>query len=401
MTNVAPTSAFTHYLRNLTGIVASMVLISLSSSSHATPTIWNGPLTTFTQGSVYPNPPTDRDQLTTSTALTRGVAAGLFNAVSEASFTKFVSPANTEWAVGALSNYATLTYSDWTTTGGGHPVINYPGQQLVVHLISDDIYLSLKFTNRNLAGMTVSNLLNVTAGTALAQRGGVINAGEVQISGGSVNLDGGSTSGGNESRLNVGADGLLMTGGAINFNAGPSTVAPNSTGSILSLAGDVISIGTTSLVRVSAVAGPKAVVDLNGAVRVFDVTGTMTIAADVQNGGILKTGAGTLTLNGAGPTYATLTASAGTVNVGGSSPNASVTVDARVNFTVSQTLADLTIGNGAIVTVGTPAPSPSEGIGGGEMEGLTAAPVPEPCGTALLFGGFVTLVGLRKKRVKK
>ena len=146
MTNVAPTSAFTHYLHNLTGIVASMVLISLSSSSHATPTIWNGPLTTFTQGSVYPNPPTDRDQLTTSTALTRGVAAGIFNAVSEASFTKFVSPANTEWALGALSNYATLTYSDWTTTGGGHPVINYPGQQLVVHLISDDIYLSLKFT---------------------------------------------------------------------------------------------------------------------------------------------------------------------------------------------------------------------------------------------------------------
>ena len=287
------------------------------------------------------------------------------------------------------------TFGDPATIAG--PTAGGPIDTVANVVVNGGNFLS----NRNLAGMTVSNLLNVTAGTALAQRGGVINAGEVQISGGSVNLDGGSTSGGNESRLNVGAGGLLMTGGAINFNAGPSTVAPNSTGSILSLAGDVISIGTTSLVRVSAVAGPKAVVDLNGAVRVFDVTGTMTIAADVQNGGILKTGAGTLTLNGAGPTYATLTASAGTVNVGGNSPNASVTVDARVNFTVSQILADLTIGNGAIVTVGTPAPSPSEGIGGGAMEGLTAAPVPEPCGTALLFGGLVTLVGLRKKRVKK
>ena len=71
----------------------------------------------------------------------------MFNAVTETAFTKLVSPADTAWAVGALSNYASLTYSDWTTTGGGNPVINLPGQQLVVHLISEDIYLSLMFTN--------------------------------------------------------------------------------------------------------------------------------------------------------------------------------------------------------------------------------------------------------------
>ena len=114
-------------------------------------TIWNGPLSTFTQAAPYPNPG-DRDQLTPNVSLTRGSASGggtggMFNGVTETSFTKGFSPADTEWAVGSLANYATLSYSDWTTAGGGNPVHNYPGEQLVVHLISNDIYLSLKFTS--------------------------------------------------------------------------------------------------------------------------------------------------------------------------------------------------------------------------------------------------------------
>jgi glucose/arabinose dehydrogenase len=111
-------------------------------------TIWNGPLITFTEAAPYPNPPSDRDQLTPNVALTRASTAGLFNAVTETSFAKFGgSPADTEWAVGSLADYATLTYSDWTTAGGGNPVLNLPGQQLVLHLISDDIYLSVQFTS--------------------------------------------------------------------------------------------------------------------------------------------------------------------------------------------------------------------------------------------------------------
>src|ERR1019366_8417962 len=114
-------------------------------------TIWNGALSTFTQAAPYPNPG-DRDQLTPNVSLTRGSASGggtggMFNGVTETSFTKGFSPAGTEWAVGSLANYASLTYSDWTTAGGGNPVHNYPGAHLVVHLISDDIYLSLQFTS--------------------------------------------------------------------------------------------------------------------------------------------------------------------------------------------------------------------------------------------------------------
>jgi glucose/arabinose dehydrogenase len=117
-------------------------------------TIWNGPTITYTQTSPYPSAPNDRDQLTANVALTRANPAGpgsgsggIFNAVTETSFTKFFSPADTEWAVGSLTDYASLTYTDWTSVAGGHPVGSLVGQQLVVHLISDDIYLSLQFTS--------------------------------------------------------------------------------------------------------------------------------------------------------------------------------------------------------------------------------------------------------------
>ncbi len=144
-------SSLTQHPIPLLRLLATITSIAISQTTPAA-TIWTGPDIAFTQAAPYPNPPGDRDQLTPNVALTRATPAGLgtggmFNAVTESAFTKFVSPANTRWAIGALSNYASLTYSDWTTAAGGTPVITYPGQQLVVHLISDDIYLSLKFTN--------------------------------------------------------------------------------------------------------------------------------------------------------------------------------------------------------------------------------------------------------------
>jgi hypothetical protein len=133
----------------LMGLCLATLSVPLSGQAV---TVWNGPPITFTQAAPYPNPPGDRDQLTAHVALTRatpsgGGTGGMFNAVVESAFTKGVSPVDTEWAVGALADYATLTYADWTTAGGGNPVHNLPGKQLVVHLISDDIYLSLEFTS--------------------------------------------------------------------------------------------------------------------------------------------------------------------------------------------------------------------------------------------------------------
>jgi hypothetical protein len=65
-------------------------------------------------------------------------------------YTHRSSPAGTEWAYGDLANYATLTYTSWedmfggSLGGGPHSTINRPS---VVHLINDDIYLSVTMTN--------------------------------------------------------------------------------------------------------------------------------------------------------------------------------------------------------------------------------------------------------------
>ena len=137
-----------------TSLLASLGLAVLPGAlSSQAATVWNGPLITYNQPAPIPSDPANQDILTPHVSITRGDpsgpesgSGGIFNGITETSFTKYVSPDDTEWAVGELSNYASLTYMDWTDAGGGHPVLNLVGEQLVVHLISDNIYLSLKFT---------------------------------------------------------------------------------------------------------------------------------------------------------------------------------------------------------------------------------------------------------------
>jgi hypothetical protein len=118
----------------------------LMATSAGAATIWNGPTITFTQvsgsGAV--------DQLTADVRITRGVTQGIYNAASENGYTHDFSPADTAWAFGELADYASLSYTTWEqmfggSSGGGPP--STVGKNCVVHLISDDIYLSLQFTS--------------------------------------------------------------------------------------------------------------------------------------------------------------------------------------------------------------------------------------------------------------
>ena len=64
-------------------------------------------------------------------------------------------------------------------------------------------------------------------------------------------------------------------------------------------------------------------------------------------------------------------------------------------------LAALNINDGAVVTLGALAPAPSfPGDFGGETSALVhggTQAVPEPGSVALLFGGIMTLLGLRRR----
>jgi hypothetical protein len=120
------------------------LLLSTASTTFAA-TIWTGPIISYTQPGTDPTQPANQDRLTDAVWITRGPSMGIFNAVTETSYTSQVSPAGTRWAYGSLANYATLTYAPWEIWNGKMPP-TMVGQDAVLHLVSEDIYLSIKFT---------------------------------------------------------------------------------------------------------------------------------------------------------------------------------------------------------------------------------------------------------------
>jgi hypothetical protein len=119
-------------------------LLAAAPSLHSA-TVWNGPLFTYNQPSPDPTQAANQDRLTPDVWLTRAASKGLFNAFSETNATA-LSPANTEWAFGTLTNFDSLAYTNWLAWLNGLSPVTLVGQPVVVHLISDDIYLSLEFT---------------------------------------------------------------------------------------------------------------------------------------------------------------------------------------------------------------------------------------------------------------
>ena len=132
-------------------------------AAYATPapagTVWTGPLITYTQPAPFNgNIPVSEqlanvDQITDDVWLTRPSEVPLINAAppfNETFWSSTSSPANTLWAVGTLAN-TNLTYSTWYALIGGPGSgkdlhVTLPGTNFVVYLESDDIYLSITFT---------------------------------------------------------------------------------------------------------------------------------------------------------------------------------------------------------------------------------------------------------------
>ena len=111
------------------------------------PTIWDGPILTFTlaNGADFRDT-TSQDMITPSVIISRSVQGGqIFNVAIEDMANSMISPAGTEWAVGRVANLDSLTFAPFRTTVGSPQQV--VGQELVLHLVEDDVYLDIAFTS--------------------------------------------------------------------------------------------------------------------------------------------------------------------------------------------------------------------------------------------------------------
>lgn len=109
-------------------------------------TIWDGETITFTKtGGADWTLEANQDRITDNVWITRANNQGLFNIADETDYEDFVSPTDTEWAYGNTSNLSSLTFDTWENTNGSNPP-SMVDQEMVLHLISDDIYIDIMFT---------------------------------------------------------------------------------------------------------------------------------------------------------------------------------------------------------------------------------------------------------------
>ena len=101
-----------------------------------------------------------QDQITTNVRIARTVQQGIYNSVTEAGWT-LDSPADTLWATYinnpgetiAATNWSSLDFEPWIDAYGGQGQFPSPlparllGGPAVLHLITDNVYLDIQFTN--------------------------------------------------------------------------------------------------------------------------------------------------------------------------------------------------------------------------------------------------------------
>jgi hypothetical protein len=109
---------------------------------------WTGPDLSFSKPSNADwNLAVYQDRITNDVWLTRASTQGLFNIApnQETAYTDPISPINTEWAYGSIfGDVHQLTFKHWKDTVGSNPTTSL-NKDMVLHLISDDIFIGIKF----------------------------------------------------------------------------------------------------------------------------------------------------------------------------------------------------------------------------------------------------------------
>ncbi len=134
-----------------------LVAFLFSGFSLNAQTEWTGSKITFTKnGGADWTQEANQDRITNNVWITRANNKGLFNIAQESSFQGMgqssPSPIDTEWAFGSISDgVQNLTFTTWGGAHAGNPS-NLISQDMVLHLITDDIYIDIKLLSWGGAG---------------------------------------------------------------------------------------------------------------------------------------------------------------------------------------------------------------------------------------------------------
>jgi hypothetical protein len=193
-------------------------------------TIWTGPPITFTHDDYS----STRDQLTPNVWLTRDDYGGIQNVAP--------SPGAIEWAVGTTANLA-LTFQSYQISNGVKPPI---GPNLVLHLISEDIYLDIRITSWTDGGGGGFSYTRSTPAPVVTNRPPVANAGtDFSVNEGQVGivLDGTLSSDPDNDPLTYAW--TQEPGGTAVTLTGANTVSPTFTAPVVAPGGETLSFKLT------------------------------------------------------------------------------------------------------------------------------------------------------------
>jgi len=142
-TNPVLTGTFT--VTNGAASDVANITVNLNDVTEIPPTIWTGPNITFTrEDGVDHTMAANQDRITDAVWITRANTRGIFNIAMESSYASNSSPAGTEWSFGTTANISSLTFQSWQQAVSSSPPSSL-NQSMVLHLISENIYIDLKF----------------------------------------------------------------------------------------------------------------------------------------------------------------------------------------------------------------------------------------------------------------
>lgn len=114
--------------------------------TRSTPRIWTGDAINFIKSNYADwTLPENQDYITDSVILTRGDTQSIFNIANESSYSAG-APSDTEWAVGSTDILPLLNFDTFVNTVENSPQ-SFIGIPLVLHLISDNLYLDVTLTS--------------------------------------------------------------------------------------------------------------------------------------------------------------------------------------------------------------------------------------------------------------